>query len=164
MDQEHFEALYLQEERALFNTVYRWVWNDAEAADLVQEAFVRLWDRRARIDSLAARSYVYRTALNLAASRLRWQRLRQWTGLDGLYGEASPEAALLSGERESAVRAAIEALPDKLRPVVLLVRFATMSYREIAEVLEIPEGTVGSRYNKAMALLTQKLAKLAQGG
>ncbi len=161
MDQETFEALYLQEERALYNTVYRWVWNEAEAADLIQEAFARLWDRRDQVEPASAKAYVYRTALNLAASRLRWQRLRQWTGLDGLRAGRSPEAALLAEERERRVRAAIEALPDKLRRVMILVRFATMSYREIAEVLGIPEGTVGSRYNKGLTRLANELADLA---
>ena len=161
MDRETFEALYLELETPLYNTVYRWVWREQEAMDLVQEAFVRLWETRAQVRVAEAKAYVFRIGLNLASNRLRALKLRQWVGLtQSAYSLNSPERSFLGNEREQAVRRAILALPNKIREIVVLVRFAEMSYREIGALLKIPEGTVGSRHNRGMALLKDRLRDL----
>ena len=163
---ETYEKLYLEMEKPLFNVVYRWVWSDQEARDLVQEAFVKLWERRDRLQPESARAYVYRTALNLAANRLRFQKLRGLVGVDaltGLLSRSHGETALLSDERERAVRKAVLALPERHRRVLLLCRFAEMSHAEVGKLLGIPEGTVASRDHKARALLRRELA-MFEGG
>lgn len=163
LDKDSFEALYLAEEKPLYNTVYRWVWHEAEAMDLVQDAFIRLWRVRHKVYRIQAKAYVYRIALNLATNRLRSKKLWQWTGLEGLLGKTTTDAKLLRNEREHTVRAAVMALPEKIRRVIVMVRFADMSYKEIASVLDIPIGTVGSRHNKGLLLLEQNLKRYEQG-
>jgi len=162
LDQENYEALYQQEEKPLYNTVYRWVWDQEEALDLVQEAFVRLWRTRHKVDLNTARPLVYRIALNLASNRLRSRKLWSWTGLGDFFSSRNPERELLCDERERKVRQAVEGLPEKIRKVVILVRFADMSYKQIGELLNIPQGTVGSRYNRGIQLLETELKDLQE--
>ncbi len=139
--------------------MYRWVWYRDEASELVQEAFTRLWQTRARVRPESAAAFVHRIALNLAASRRRWTRLRRFIAPEDRAAEAHerPDEAALGAERAAAVRAAVEALPEKLRRALILCELSELSYAEVATVLRIPVGTVGSRRNAAVARLREKL-------
>lgn len=155
------ERLFVAMERPLFNVVYRWLWDRDEAAELVQETFTRLWQARARVRPDSAGAFVYRIAVNLAASRRRWRALRRFVALDDVApvsAEAQPDAAVLGAERAAAVRAAVDALPEKLRRVLVLCELSELSYAEIATALEIPVGTVGSRRNAAADRLRRHIA------
>jgi len=162
VDQEQFETLYRQWEKALYNAVYRWVWQEDEAMDIVQEAFVRLWASRRRVTGDNAKPYLFRIGMNLAASRLRRRRLWRWTGLDAAAPAiAEPaETDLAARERQTLVRQAVLALPEKHRRALVLQRFGDMSQRDIARALDIPEGTVASRCHTALNLLKKQLSRL----
>ena len=60
LDEATFEALYVRLERPLYNAAYRYVWHADDAHDVVQEAFVKIWDARARIRADGAEAYVWR--------------------------------------------------------------------------------------------------------
>ena len=156
-DQARLEALYTRLERPVYNVVYRWVWSEEDAAEIVQEAFVRLWMMRDRVRLETAKPLVYRIALNLARKRRRWRRLRTFVGLDEQTTPAHAEAALLSAERAATARQAVESLPEELRSVMLLCHYSGLSYREIGEALSIPEGTVASRRNTALKRIQASL-------
>lgn len=153
------EALFERLERPLFNVVYRWVWDRDEAAELVQEAFARLWQARARVRADGAGAFVHRIAVNLAASRRRWRRLREFFAVeeDVPAERVRPDEAVLGAEQAAAVRAAVEALPEKLRRALVLCELAELSYAEVAAVLEVPVGTVGSRRSAALARVREHL-------
>lgn len=156
-----FVEIYRRLEKPLFNVVYRWLWNEQESADVVQEAFLRAWRMRDRIDPTTCDPLIYKIALNLASNRRRTRKLWRLFSLD-LVDTASlaapaTEQALDRQQREAAVRAAVEALPEDLKRVVLLCAFSDMSYQQVAASLSIPPGTVGSRRNKALKLLRDRL-------
>lgn len=159
LDRAALEALYVELEPRLYNVVYRWLWEPEEAHEIVQETFVRLWRVRARVRLETVRPLVWRICTNLARKRRRWRRLRTFVGLS--EGRRAPdptaESLLLQAQRAQQVRDAVEALPGAQRQVVLLCHFSELSYREIAQVLQIPEGTVGSRRNAALARLREAL-------
>jgi RNA polymerase sigma-70 factor (ECF subfamily) len=156
-DQQRVEQLYLRLERKLTNVVYRWLWNRDEVRDVIQEAFVRLWQMRDRVDWERAEPLVYRIALNLAARRRRSRRLWQFVTLSHAPAAAAdasdPTDASDATAREQAVRRAIDALPERHRRVLILAMHADMTYGEIGDVLGISAGTVGSRRNTAIRLL-----------
>ncbi len=158
------EALYARLEKPLYNVLYRRVWSREEARDLVQETFVKLWRMRRRIVPDTVEPLVYNIAINLARSRLRRKRVLRWLPLEPLAaafsdprGEAEPELA--RDEARTRLREAVLALPEDLRDVVLLCEFSGMSYRQVAEALAIPEGTVGSRRNRALKRLREDLER-----
>ena len=162
-NQDWLEGLYLRHERALYNIVYRWVWDEAEAQDIVQEAFVRLWRRRAHLRPKGAEAYAYRTALNLAASRRRRMRLLRWLPLSEEHEPASGRDELARGlqseEETMRVRKALDKLPDKLKQTLMLCEFSTYSYEEIGGILGVPAGTVGSRRHQALKRLHLALSR-----
>lgn len=156
-DQHRVEELYLRLEHKLTNVLYRWLWNRDEVRDVIQEAFVRVWQIRDRVDWPRADPLVYRIALNLAARRRRSRRIWQFVALS--HAPADATAAQATGDpaetdaREQAVRRAIDALPERHRRVLVLALHADMTYGEIGEILGISAGTVGSRRNTAIRLL-----------
>jgi RNA polymerase sigma-70 factor (ECF subfamily) len=159
-----FEALYLRLEKPVFNVVYRWLWNTEEARDVTQEAFMKVWDARKRVLLATVEPLVFRSALNLAANRLRGRKLRRFFTLDSAEHEVDvkqdPHATLELQQRRAAVRKAIEALPEKLKSVVVLCELSGLSTQQIADTLEIPSGTVSSRRSLAMAALEKSLGAL----
>jgi RNA polymerase sigma-70 factor (ECF subfamily) len=164
LDQATLERAYVKLEKPMFNIVYRWLWNASDAQEVTQEAFVRVWNARARVDVATLEPLLYRTAINLASNRRRAARLRNFLGLDAATEERSHEPAaedaLEARRNTERVRAAIDALPNGLREVLMLSEYAEMSYAEIAEALGIPAGTVGSRRNAALARLAKTLGPI----
>ena len=161
MREKDLEQLYLRLERPLCNVVFRWVWKMDEAQEIVQDAFLRLWRMRARVDMETVEPLVYKIALNLAASRRRSRKIWQWVTLDAIRGAQSADPAadelLAAREEEDRLRVAVEALPDDLRQVVMLSEYSDLTYEQIAEVLSIPTGTVGSRRHRALRQLREAL-------
>lgn len=163
LDAETLERLYLRLERPLYNVVYRWLWDPHDAQETVQDAFLRLWRRRDDVRLETAEPLLYRTALNLAANRLRARKLRRWF-LGPRDEDAEPPASgpdveqeAAARERLAATRRAVEALPERLRRVVVLCELAELSYEQVAATLGIPAGTVASRRHEALARLRRAL-------
>jgi len=163
MREHDLERLYARMEKPLYNVVFRWTWKPEEAQDIVQETFVRLWRMRDRVKMETVEPLVYRIALNLASSRKRSARLWRWVSLEALRETGTPapsaEDTLSADEQSRLVRAAVDALPEDLRRVVLLCEYSELSYDEIAASLSIPAGTVGSRRNRALRRLKRQLSK-----
>ena len=130
------------------------------ARDLVQEAFVRLWRMRDRVRMETVEALVFRITVNLAANRRRQRKVWQWVTLDGVRGAsaaAAAEEALTRAEEVTGLRAAIDALPEGLRRVLVLCDLGGLSYEQCGAVLGIPAGTVGSRRNTALRRLERAL-------
>lgn len=160
LDRPTLEALYLRLEVSLYNVVYRWLWDAQDAQEVVQEAFVRLWRMRDRVDLRTVEPLVYKIAVNQAATRRRARQRWGWVSLDRTApprARGNPAEEVARAEVSEAVREAVDALPDKQRAVVLLCEFSGLSYREVAEILDIPEGTVGSRRNTSLRALRASL-------
>jgi RNA polymerase sigma-70 factor (ECF subfamily) len=156
-DRRALESCYVRLERKVFNVVYRWLWNRDDAADVVQEAFVKLWSMRDRVRTETVDALVYRIAVNLASNRRRSRRLWSMVGLDDVR---AAERDHEQSEVDRKVRAAVDALPERLRRVVVLSEFSGLSAKEIGAVLAIPEGTVASRRHHALAALKSTLGPL----
>lgn len=164
LSRPRFEALFVKLEKPVFNVVYRWLWNTEESRDVTQEAFLKVWNARARVKLETVEPLVFQSALNLAANRLRVRRLRRFFSLEAVANERDPrqtaESALESEQRRAKVREAIDALPEKLKAVVVLCEFSGLSTNEISQALGIPPGTVGSRRHQAMQQLEATLGSL----
>lgn len=156
LDEAQWIEYYVALEKPLFNVVYRWLWDAEESRDVVQDAFLRCWKIRASIRPDGFKALVFRTALRLASNRRRRKKLWRMVSL----GEDVVEACTPPAEPlPRPVRDAVDALPEAHKRVLLLSELAGMSYAEIAAVLGIKEGTVGSRRNRALAMLRGTLAR-----
>lgn len=118
----------------------------AEAEDVAQEVFIRLYERLEsfRGDSRFS-TWLYRLAINTGIDHQRREKRHRAIGLDEAPEQTSPDSAIRSIEqsRQSAyVRKAVESLPDTQRMMVHLFYWLGFKIREIAEVMDCPEGTV----------------------
>jgi RNA polymerase sigma-70 factor (ECF subfamily) len=161
LDETALVRLYERLERPIYNVVYRFLWTSEDSQDAVQETFLRLWRMRHQVRTSTVEPLLYRIAINVATSRLRKRRVWRWISLEVLRSRASPNpgAEELVGDAEVRlrVRRAVESLPMDLRKVIVLCELAELSYQQVADGLEIPVGTVGSRRHRALELLRRKL-------
>jgi RNA polymerase sigma-70 factor (ECF subfamily) len=137
--------------------------NQDAAEDLVQEAFVRVWERRRQLRPHASpRAYLYRVLRNLITDDFRRRRLRDrfsFFASQGAPTEApSPVAILEAGELAGAAERAIAALPERRRDVFILAHLHGLSYREVAETLGITPRTVANHMTLALSQLRVALA------
>lgn len=156
------EELYAAHERALYNMAYRYVWNSEDARDVVHDAFVRLWNKRARLDWTRAAGLAYRTVLGLAKNRRRANAVRRAFGLSASPADdlaKPPDVTLDLARADAAIRRAIDALPERLRSVLVMCTFAELDQAAIGAALGIPPGTVASRRNEAIARIREEVRR-----
>jgi len=153
-------ACYRRMEKPLYNVLYRWLWQAQECQDTMHDAFMRVWEKRGSVDEAKLDNFVWTTALNLARNRLRWRGLWRFSGpneeANALAG-ADPLEAAARRQRDARLRAALATLPQAMRQVLLLSEFGGLGVAEIAQVLGVPPGTVGSRKHQALARLRAQL-------
>lgn len=155
------EQLYREHAPALFRYLVRFTGDPDEAAEVLQDTFVRLLDRPPWDPRL--RKWLFRVATNLAQERRRTQsnRLRLLAREPERVPTASvpmtPDEVLAGKERRDTVRAALAALAERDR-VALLMRSEGFSHREIAEALGTTTGSVGTVLNRAMTRLAAALS------
>lgn len=164
--QAQFDATILPHLDAAYNFA-RFLSRDADAAqDIVQEAFLRAHRGFAQFRGGDARAWVFAIVRNCYRGWARSGRERAFKetplgdgpGGDGPEGagaydlpsdEDTPEMGLIRRSEQQRVRAVIGALPEPMREVLVLREFEDFSYRQIAEMIEVPIGTVMSRLARA---------------
>jgi len=173
---DDFEAESTSHLEALYGFALRLTRNTSDAEDLVQEAFLRAYRfRGSYAPGTNMRAWMFKILSNLFINRYR-RSSRESSALDGVEGDAIAEAALsrdsvrllrdpeahfeagLFGEH---VTRALESLPPDFRAVVMLSDIEEFSYKEIAEIMGCPIGTVMSRLHRARRLLQKQLVDYA---
>ena len=156
-DRAAFEELYSLYQKPLLNYLYRICWNRALAEDLLQETFLRLWRAAPGYQPVAKVStYLFRIAHNLSLNEAARHGGKTWKGVEK---EATQED-FDRQEVDNAVRKAVETLPPGERACLMLSEYSGFKYSEIAEILEIPVGTVKSRMFNAVQRLKETLKDL----
>ncbi len=160
-DHAAFQAFFEQHHRALLAFLARRGVPDGVADDLVQQAFVHLWEHRDRLDPLrSARAYLFRIAYTRALNHFR-DTARLDSIPDESVGAREPDAASYALTRD-AVEAAIAALPEKRRAVFELCFLQELTHREAAAVLGISPKTVEHQMGHALKTLREKLRAFAE--
>lgn len=151
-EQEAFSLLIRENIQRVYRAAYAVVRNQADAEDIAQETFVRAYQNIGRFDETRPFfPWLYRIARNLCLNRI--ERVRNREASDPVFdyladGGAGPEESAVAAQERERVRAAVRLLPEQHRKIIELSHFQECSYREIADILDIPMGTVMSRlYN-----------------
>lgn len=168
-----YESLVERYGRHVYNIAYRLSGRDADAKDLAQEAFIRVFRAFRRIDPEAhLESWLYRIVTNLYIDSLRRRPKVRIESLDAPVttvkgGEVprevtdpvpGPEATVLDAQLDAEVQQALLGLSPDLRMVVVLSDVEGYSYEEIGAMLTIPVGTVKSRLHRARKALRDTLS------
>ena len=164
-DRDAFTELFARHESGLYNVAYRLTGDREDAADITQEAFLRVF---ARLDDLAGRevnlpAYLHRTARNLvydrSAQRRRETPVEEMAGTAGADEtmDADPQLTAIVGAQGSEVRAANARLPERHRLVLALRELEDMSYEDIGVVLDVTPGAVAQLLGRARMALRREL-------
>ncbi|HMP02062.1 MAG TPA: RNA polymerase sigma factor [Gemmatales bacterium] len=166
-----FGPLVKRYERELYGYLRRYLGDDALAEDVFQNTFLRLYENIDKYEAgRAVRPWIYSIATHQAIDALRRAGRRAAVSLDQTnHQESSDESGALAGlladkgpdpfaqldlrERQQLVRSSIDRLPEHLKLVVLLSYYQGLKYKDIADVLEVPVGTVKSRLHFALKRL-----------
>ena len=156
-----FSELVCLHARGVFNVVYRMCGDSLIAEDAAQETFLRAWQNLASYrPQTSLRNWLYRIAFNAGTDMLRKEKRILPSDIEDLPladERPGPESQTSQRERAALVQKAVLSLPEASRAVLVLKEYEGMSYREIADALDIPLGTVMSRLNYARKLLKEKL-------
>lgn len=163
-DETALTVLYRTHGGYVHGLVRRVTGSEAAADDVTQEVFTRLWVEPGRVDPTrgSIRSFLgvmaHRRAVDWvrAESRREARQVRAAHGGADALDDVADQAALR--QRADRVRAALAALPDSQRQAVELAYFGSLTYREVAARLDIPEGTAKSRLRLALARLAELLS------
>lgn len=160
-DRNAFSELVHIHAQGVMNVVYRMCGNLQVAEDAAQETFIQAWQRLPSLRPKSSlRNWLYRIAVNTAIDMLRKDKRILPGAVDNMIlndSKPGPEAMVANYEQAEMVRKAIRSVPDASRAVLVLREYEGLSYREIADALDIPIGTVMSRLNYARKLLREKL-------
>ena len=163
-DREAFGELVEQYRDNVYRLAYRMCGNAYDADEAAQEAFVAAWRALPNFRGDAKFStWLYRLTTNAAIDVMRREKRHQTVG-DGEMMELaddadSPQETVERTEQQEAVQKALATLSEEYREVLLLRYMEELDYAEIAEVLQLPSGTVKSRINRAKAALKTALLK-----
>ena len=160
----------------LFHYLIRSLQDEGDAADLAQEAFVRVYQHRARFDSRQKfTTWLYAIASNLVRDRFRWRARHPQVSLEGESAEGgsglhevlpenrpSPREALEAEERAAVVRRAVAALPEELRLPLILAEYEERSQAEIGQILNCSVKAVEMRLYRARQQLRSSLSRLLE--
>jgi RNA polymerase sigma-70 factor (ECF subfamily) len=169
-DAAGWEELVRVHSRRVYGICYRFVGRDGEAQDLTQDVFLRIFRT---LKSFRATEGTFTTWLTRLTRNLlidNYRRTKQDRVTDSLEPQlpmleqslpssSRPEGAVVMREKGEILQAALEKLSPELRETVILRDLQEMEYREIALVLDIPEGTVKSRLNRGRAELARLLKR-----
>jgi len=160
-NRDAFGELVTKYQVRLYNTMIQVVGSTEDAYDVAQEAFLQAY---LRLDTFRKSSkfytWLYRIAFNVAMGMRRSRKIRAWN--DTVSQELAenvedhsrrPEEHLISKENIQFVQDSLNELDNEFRTVIVLRELEDFSYEEIAEITEVPVGTVRSRLHRARGML-----------
>ena len=176
-DAAAWEEIVQQYHRRIYNICYRFTGSADDAEDLTQDVFIKIYRTVSTYEAGkgAFMTWVTTVTRNLLVDHFRKSKLERMSdSLDSTPAEDSdalplsdqlpdtgltPDARLLGSEKQAMVHAALQKLSPELRETVILRDLQDLDYREIAEVLKVPEGTVKSRINRGRTELARLLSR-----
>jgi RNA polymerase sigma-70 factor (ECF subfamily) len=170
-DAEAFGELVGRWERRIFALTYGLLGREEDARDATQETFLAAFrNLRGFRGEAKVSSWLHRIAVNQCLTRQRRAKVRNESALEdddsntGVFAaplEYSPANVVEGRQRTAAVRRALNGLPLELRQIVVMKEFEELTFREIAEALELPLSTVKSRLYTGLKQLEMRLAKFS---
>lgn len=167
-DQQAMEQIVLQYQNQVYNIAYGMMGNSEDAQDIMQEVFLRVWDKIRQFQFKSRFStWLYRIVKNLSINEKNRQRRRQtspmemddsqaWTPID----TTTPEKEALLAEKQKLMEIALAQLKKDYRTILVLREMETLSYEELAEILGCSLGRVKSRLHEARMALRNILKQL----
>jgi len=170
-DAEAFEILVNRHQATVLNLIYRFIGDKAQAKDLAQEVFIKVWQAAKTYKPEAKfTTWIYRVSTNVCFNELKSARRKKWLqflrlgdqheeSIEDTFidGSPSPEDLLLAKEKNRQISDALQSLPDNQRMALVLRRYDNLSYTEIAQIIGCSVSAVESLLVRAKRTLQKKL-------
>lgn len=156
-----FEKIYQQYHGKLYHYVFKRTRSGYLAEEVVQQTFVRLWEKRAGLsDTVTLDEQLFRMARTILIDELRKEAVKRkhWKQVAVSVPAATAEQNLMEKEMSARLKAAIERLPPERQKVFKLSRFDGYSYKEIASELSISPKTVENQISRAIRQLRRVIS------
>lgn len=167
---EDFEPLVSKYKNLVYGIALNVLSNKNEAADVVQEVFLKVWANLSRYDpQYGFKTWIARITVNHSINvnnKSRNAASASWDDdeIENISTDQGiPEDEVLSGEKRESVRSAVESLPEMYRLVVTLFHQQSLSYEEICQVTGYPLSIVKNRLYRARKMLCEKLREYSRG-
>lgn len=160
-NQNDYELLFRQYYKGLCRYALNWLNDIAEAEEIVQNVFVKLWEKRQNIImDISVKSYLYKAVYNASLNELKHQKVKSQFAIMQQQNEQVQQPLEQSSAKElqQKIEKAIQRLPEQCRLVFKMSRYEELKYREIASVLNISIKTVENQMGKALKLMRENLA------
>lgn len=158
---EAWGEIVVRYKEAVFGLCLGFLRNRADAEDITHDTFIRAYEnlRRYRLEKRFS-TWIFTIASNLCRNHLRHRRYHPVISpSDPVSGGLDPAAVVAQEDRWTRVREGLDVLPYGYRAPLILRYYNDLSYREIAEVLSLPEGTVKTRIHRGKVMLKQAIEK-----
>ena len=157
-DQQALASLVRRYERPVFNAAYRMLGNPDEAADVTQTTFLKAFENLDRFNpKYKFFSWIYRIAVNESINQINRRNRLEELGDNQSSPVRGPDDMTDSGRLSKEVQSVLLELNEDHRAVIVLRHFVEISYRQIGEILQIPEKTVKSRLFSARQQMKERL-------
>lgn len=159
-DDHLFNEFYSTHIQSASNFAYYKCTDKSIALDLVQEAFIKIWENCAKVELSKAKSYLFTVVNNLFLNKIKHQKVVLEYAKNSPYLDVNnqdPEYLLEEEEFKQKLKKAIEDLSSAEREVFLMNRIDGKKYREIAEYLNISQKAVEKRMSKALKKMRKKI-------
>lgn len=165
-DEKALEELYERYWEQLFISAYNLVKNREICEDILQEIFIDLWNKRERLEiRVSLKSYLYTCTVYKVYDYFRKNKkiikIELLEDFDKRIQTSDPESRMIHEELVSHVNNAIDSLPEKCRIIFRLSRDEQLSYKEIADKLNISVKTVEAQITKALKILKSTISNIA---
>ena len=166
-----FNALYVRYEKAIFNFILRYTGNRGLAQDLLQETFTRIWFAAHSFNPEKGtfKTWLFTIALNITRSEMA-KKQYSFSYLDvtemntsekGLQaGHETPDRVIENRELQKKIQAALSKLQPFFREIILLRHYQQLKFSEISLITNTPEGTLKSRFHRAIQILKEHLNEM----
>ena len=163
-NEQTFDSFFKSHAKLLRNFIYYKYGDLDQAEDVVQDAFIKLWNNCSKVPIEKAKSYIYTIANNLSISITRHQKVKfkyqnYITDRKSNLDVESPEFLTIEKEYLEKLKQAIADLTERQREVFLLSRIDKKSYKEIAEISGVSVKAIEKLMSKALASLREKLGR-----
>lgn len=158
-----FEGLFKMHFKSLHAYAYTFVRDDMAAEEIVQNLFLKLWEKKADLDiHTSIKAFLYRSVYHDSLNYLKHQKVKLKYQQHQVYvmkgqSENSASKLLQAKELEEQIKLALSRLPEGCRSIFQMSRFEDLKYREIAEKLDISIKTVENQMGKALKMLRSEL-------
>lgn len=167
------KTLYGRYDKQIFNFILRYTGSREIAQELIQETFTRIWSAAQTFDQNRGnfKGWLYTIALNITRNEMsKKEYTYHFLDVEEMNERhhhpddknPNPHTVLEQDELKHAVATALGTLKPHLREVIIMKNYQHLKFREIAEVIDIPEPTLKARYHRAVALLKEKLSPIGQ--